>query len=134
MAIEGTCSVCGGTTLDYGCLNCVTAERDRLKEEVAELERKILQKPDFTPPIPGEQIEKFQRLWEACIGLAEKADFKAIFSYAHKIELEAHEVREIVLRHKDWLVAMAGLDNSPESPTTLRRGLFNLIEIAERKR
>mgnify|MGYP003577916550 CR=1 FL=1 len=134
MGIEGTCSVCGGTTLDYGCLNCITAERDKLKDEVARLEHIISEKPDITPPIPGEYIEKFQRIWEACIGLAEKADFKVIFKYAHKIELEAHDVREIVLRHKEWLVSMAGLDNSPESPETLRSGLLKLIEIAERKR
>ena len=101
MAIEGTCSVCGGTTIDYGCLNCITAERDRLKEEVSDLERKILQKPDFTPPIPGEQIEKFQRLWEACIGLAEKADFKAVFNYAYKTELKLKACREALENIKD---------------------------------
>jgi len=101
MAIEGTCSVCGGTTIDYGCLNCIAAERDRLKEEVSDLERKILQKPDFTPPIPGEQIEKFQRLWEACIGLAEKADFKAVFNYAYKTELKLKACREALENIKD---------------------------------
>lgn len=30
MSIEGTCEKCGLTTYDYGCLNCITAERDDL--------------------------------------------------------------------------------------------------------
>ena len=101
MAIEGTCGVCGSTTIDYGCLNCITAERDRLKEEVLHLERVILEKPDFKPPIPGEAIEKFQRLWQACIGLAEKADFKAIFNYAHKTELKFKVCREALEKIRD---------------------------------
>jgi hypothetical protein len=101
MGIEGTCSVCGGTTIDYGCLNCITAERDRLKEEVTRLERVILEKPDFQPPIPGEAIEKFQRLWQACIGLSEKADFKAIFHYAHRTELKFKACREALEKIRD---------------------------------
>lgn len=101
MAIEGTCSVCGGTTIDYGCLNCITAERDRLKEEITHLERMILEKPDFKPPIPEEAIEKFQRIWEACVGLAEKADFKVIFNYAHKTELKFKACREALENIRD---------------------------------
>lgn len=101
MSVEGTCSACGGTTIDYGCLNCITEERDRLKEEVSHLERVILQKPDITPPIPGEHVEKFQRLWEACVGLAEKADFKAIFNYAHKTELKLKTCCEALEKIRD---------------------------------
>lgn len=32
MPIEGTCEACKSTTYDYGCLNCITAERGKLKE------------------------------------------------------------------------------------------------------
>lgn len=134
MPIEGTCEVCGSISYDYGCLNCITQERDNLKQEVARLEAVINGKPDIKPPIPGEAIEKFQRLWEACVGLAEKADFKAILNYAWKLEQEAHSLRdmpEIVLRHKDWLVVMANLNDGPESPTGLGSGLRKLIELAE---
>lgn len=101
MGVEGTCSVCGGTTLDYGCLNCITAERDKLKEEVARLEHMISEKPDIKPPIPGEEVEKFQRLWEACVGLAEKADFKYVLGYAHKTELKFKACREALEKIRD---------------------------------
>lgn len=94
MSIEGTCSTCGGTTINYGCLNCITAERDELKTKVERLEHMISERPHFKPPIPGEAIEVFQRVWEACIGLAEKADFKVIFNYAHKTELKLKACRE----------------------------------------
>lgn len=70
MPIEGTCEKCGSTTYDYGCLNCITSERDRM--------------------------------------------------------------RQIILEHKDWMIAMAGLDNSPESPSTLRSGLLALVELAQK--
>lgn len=33
MPIEGTCEVCKSTTYDYGCLSCITEERDKLKLE-----------------------------------------------------------------------------------------------------
>lgn len=134
MPIEGTCETCGSISYDYGCLTCITQERDNLKQEVARLEHVIIEKPEIKPPISSEAVEQFQRLWEACVGLSEKADFKAILNYAWRLEQEAHSLRdmlEIVLRHKDWLVAMAGLDNSPESPETLRSGLLKLIELAE---
>jgi len=133
MSVEGTCEACGSTTSDYNCLNCIMQERDRLKEEVSHLERTILEKPDIKPPIPGEAIEKFQRLWEACVGLAEKADFKAIFNYAWKLEQEAQSLRDIapiVIRHKDFLVAMGGLD-AGETDYSLRNDLFKLVELAE---
>lgn len=35
MAIEGKCEKCGGGTVDYGCLNCTTAENEQLREELA---------------------------------------------------------------------------------------------------
>lgn len=127
MGIEGTCSVCGGDTVDYGCLNCIMAERDRLKEEVAHLERRILQKPEFTPPIPGEHLEKFQRLWEACIGLAEKADFKAIFSYAHKTELKLKACREALEKVRD--VRAKGCSDGTAMVETERLAVWALQEI-----
>lgn len=45
---------------------------------------------------------------------------------------ERDQMRRIILEHKDWLVSMAGLDNSPESPSALRRGLLTLVELAEK--
>jgi hypothetical protein len=35
MAIEGKCEKCGGGTVDYGCLNCTTAENEQLREDLA---------------------------------------------------------------------------------------------------
>lgn len=56
--------------------------------EVRRLRHIISEKPDIAPPIRGEAIERFQRLWEACVGLVEKADFKALFRYALGLEEE----------------------------------------------
>lgn len=57
-----------------------------LKKEVEYLKHLISEKPDIKPPIPGAMIEKFQRIWEACLGLSEKADFKVLFKYAQELE------------------------------------------------
>lgn len=36
----------------------------------------------------------------------------------------------IVLRNMDWMVAIAALDNGPESPVSLRSDLLRLVELA----
>lgn len=65
-----------------------------LVKEIERLERMVNGKPDFTPPLPGEGIQIFQRLWEACIGLSEKADFKAVFNYTWSLEKELRKLKE----------------------------------------
>lgn len=37
MSIEGKCEKCGGGTVDYGCLNCTTAENEKLMRDVQDL-------------------------------------------------------------------------------------------------
>lgn len=66
---------------------------DDFLEEFARLEHIISEKPDIKPPIPGEAIEQFQRLWEACVGLSEKADFKVLFGYAARLEKEIEALK-----------------------------------------
>lgn len=37
MPIYGTCKVCGGETIDYGCVKCESGKARRLQEQVDEL-------------------------------------------------------------------------------------------------
>lgn len=39
MGIEGKCEKCGGATVDYGCLNCITGERDALLLQIDALRK-----------------------------------------------------------------------------------------------
>lgn len=57
-----------------------------LVAEVERLQHMLSMKPDITPPVRGEAIEQFQRLWEACVGLSDKADFKAVLQYVSRLE------------------------------------------------
>lgn len=84
---------CGPLTPCTGCALQAIRERDvalaqveDLTKDKKRLEHIISEKPDITPPIKGEHIERFQRLWEACVGLSQKADFKVLFNYAHGLE------------------------------------------------
>lgn len=38
----------------------------------------------------------------------------------------------LVLANQDWLVAMAGLDNSPNYPRSLRDDLLTLVKLAQK--
>lgn len=78
---------------------------EALQKEVKRLTRMVELKPDIHvrgPESNRENIDNFQRLWEACIGLAEKADFKAIFRYCHRLE-DALKEAELKLQeiHRD---------------------------------
>jgi hypothetical protein len=57
----------------------------KLIAEVRRLQGVILEKPNFSP-LPSGILDQFQRFWEACIELSQKADFKVIFGYIHRLE------------------------------------------------
>jgi hypothetical protein len=43
------------------------------------------------------------------------------------------KLEEIILRNREWFVAMAGLDTAPESPVSLRSDLLTLVQLARKK-
>lgn len=65
------------------------AERDAALERVKELEQLISDEPRTKTRLPDE----FQRLWQACNALVEKAEFKAVFRYWEKVEELLREAR-----------------------------------------
>lgn len=78
-----------------GTINCTPAEWDnrttaenavwlllRLEEERDELVRLLSEEPRTKTLLPPE----FQQLWEACLELADKAQFKFVFRYLGRVE------------------------------------------------
>jgi hypothetical protein len=62
-----------------------------LEKRLAEAERLIEERPRASGAlVPA----KFQRLWEACIHLSEKADFKVLFNHATQCEKHVTTLRD----------------------------------------
>ncbi len=57
----------------------------KLIEEIRWLQNVISEKPDFRPMKNG-SLDLFQRFWESCIRLSDKADFKIIVGYMKRLE------------------------------------------------
>lgn len=71
----------------------LTQEIGRLKERIAELEAENVRLTQLLSEDPridtkGTWPPEIQRLWEACIRLVDKAEFKVLFRYAEKLEAE----------------------------------------------
>lgn len=58
-----------------------------LEQQNARLTQMISEEPRTKTALPDE----FQRLWQACLTLAEKAEFKACFRYLEKLEKQLAE-------------------------------------------
>lgn len=91
------CPICDQKPMNC---DCTMSERDlftqveELTEHIAELEQQnarltqiISEEPRTKTALPDE----FQRLWQACLTLAEKAEFKACFRYLEKLEKQLAE-------------------------------------------
>lgn len=125
---------CGGCIADLREL--ITRRNEQILElsnEVARLQQLVDGRPDFQPPATPENraaMDTFQRLWEACIGLSEKADFKAIFQHTLDVErrlktaLDAiqdyRNVIDVVLQDLEVVVCMHHSDAAYRCQKMLR--------------
>lgn len=70
-------------------------ETARLQSEVDHLTHLLSGQPDFAHT----GCEEFQRVWEACIKLSDKAGFKVMFELMHKMEKELGRLRWALACH-----------------------------------
>ena len=61
-------------------------------------------------------LPEFQRLWEACVGLSEKADFKAVFRHLERLEADLASAREQAeLHHAAKMQTMGWWEKAKQS-------------------
>ena len=69
---------------DTNCLECKKKD-----EEIFRLKQLISDEPECLSLAPAQ----FQRMWESCITLDEKAEFKFVFRYLHQLENEIKAIK-----------------------------------------
>lgn len=109
------------------------AEKRTLRQQVAEAQRgrdEAVRLLSGKPDVDATRVwpEEAQRLWEACIGLSDKADFKAFWQYVKKCEDRAKAAEA---ERNEWERLYAGAVQAAKERADERDAALALAERAE---